>query len=60
LKRFNEIINKKDWFKLTYLLIDHGRAICNAKKPNATSVFSTKSARPPFSFQNLNLNPFKT
>lgn len=23
---------KKDWFKLTYTLIDHGRAICTAKK----------------------------
>lgn len=24
---------KKDWFKLTYLLINHGRAICTAKDP---------------------------
>lgn len=24
---------KKDWFKLTYLLIDHGRAVCTAKDP---------------------------
>lgn len=24
---------KKDWFKTTYLLIDHGRAICTAKDP---------------------------
>jgi len=28
-----KIIPKKDWFKLTYLLIDHGRAICAAQKP---------------------------
>lgn len=27
------IVPKKDWFKLTYLLIDHGRAICTAKDP---------------------------
>jgi endonuclease-3 len=25
---------KKDWFKLTYLLIDHGRAVCKAQRPN--------------------------
>ena len=27
------LVPKKDWFKLTYLLIDHGRAICTAKDP---------------------------
>ncbi|MBI2640574.1 MAG: endonuclease III [Candidatus Sungbacteria bacterium] len=27
------LIPRKDWFKLTYLLIDHGRAICTAKDP---------------------------
>lgn len=27
------LIPKKDWFKFTYLLIDHGRAICAAKDP---------------------------
>ncbi len=27
------LIPKKDWFKFTYLLIDHGRAICKAKDP---------------------------
>lgn len=26
------LFSKKDWFKLTYTLIDHGRAICTAKK----------------------------
>jgi endonuclease-3 len=24
---------KKEWYKINYLLIEHGRAICNAKKP---------------------------
>lgn len=24
---------KKEWCKLNYILIDHGRAVCNAKKP---------------------------
>lgn len=27
-----EIVPRKDWFELTYLLIDHGRAICTAKR----------------------------
>ena len=28
-----KIIPKKDWFAATYLLIDHGRAVCTAKDP---------------------------
>lgn len=28
-----DIIPKRDWFKSTYLLIEHGRAICSAKDP---------------------------
>lgn len=27
------IIPKNNWFKITYLLIDHGRAVCTAKDP---------------------------
>ena len=27
------LVPKKDWFKLTYLLVAHGRAICAAKNP---------------------------
>jgi endonuclease-3 len=27
------VVPREDWFKFTYLLIDHGRAICQAKKP---------------------------
>lgn len=27
-------VPKGDWFKLTYLLIDHGRAVCKARKPD--------------------------
>lgn len=27
-------LNKKEWGKFSYLLIDHGRKICDAKKPN--------------------------
>ena len=28
------VIPRKDWFFLTYLLIDHGRACCRAKNPD--------------------------
>jgi len=27
------VLPKEKWFPLSYVLIDHGRAICNAKKP---------------------------
>ncbi|MET0800358.1 MAG: endonuclease III [Actinomycetota bacterium] len=27
------LVPKKDWFTFSYVLIDHGRAICQAKKP---------------------------
>ncbi|MCX6791589.1 MAG: endonuclease III [Candidatus Gottesmanbacteria bacterium] len=33
-KELMAIIPKKDWFRLTYLLIDHGRAVCRAQNPN--------------------------
>lgn len=29
-----KLIPKKDWFQTTYLLIDHGRAVCKAQNPN--------------------------
>lgn len=32
-KDLMDLIPKKDWFKTTYLLIDHGRAVCTAKDP---------------------------
>ena len=28
-----EIFNEKDWVKLTHLIIDHGRAVCIARRP---------------------------
>ncbi len=28
------VVPKEDWFKLTYLLIDHGRAVCKAQHPD--------------------------
>jgi endonuclease-3 len=27
------IVPRADWFQLTYLLIEHGRAVCDAKRP---------------------------
>jgi endonuclease-3 len=27
------LVPRSDWFSLTYLLIDHGRAVCDAKRP---------------------------
>jgi len=32
-----DIVPKDDWFKLTYLLIEHGRAVCIANKPKCDS-----------------------
>lgn len=29
-----KVIPKEDWFKFTYMVIDHGRSICKAKNPN--------------------------
>ncbi len=31
------VIPKADWFKTTYLLIDHGRAVCKAQNPDCTN-----------------------
>ena len=30
------LIPREQWFSFTYVLIDHGRAICHAKKPRCT------------------------
>jgi endonuclease-3 len=32
-KELMAIVPRADWFQLTYLLIEHGRAICAAKRP---------------------------
>lgn len=31
------VIPKQDWFRATYLLIDHGRAVCKAQNPNCAA-----------------------
>jgi len=32
-RQLMEIVPRKDWFDFTYLLIDHGRTVCDAKRP---------------------------
>ncbi len=32
-RQLMEIVPRADWFRLTYLLIEHGRAVCTAKRP---------------------------
>src|SRR3989338_3233988 len=41
---------KSEWFRLTYLLIDHGRAICEAKKPKCDACFLNKLCPSGFRF----------
>lgn len=36
------IIPKEDWFMMTYLLIDHGRAVCRAQNPDCAHCFLNK------------------
>lgn len=31
------LFDKKDWYQINFLLISHGRAVCNAKKPDCAS-----------------------
>ena len=53
-KDLMELFNKKKWFKLTYLLIEHGRKICDAKKPKCDKCFLNKICKSAFNF-----DPFK-
>ncbi len=41
-KDLMQIIPKKDWIGYAYLMIDHGRAICNARRPGCAICFLTK------------------
>lgn len=34
-----KLIHRKDWFQVSYLLIDHGREICSARNPNCKECF---------------------
>ncbi len=35
-KNLMELVPREYWFKFSYLLIDHGRAVCQAKKPTCS------------------------
>ncbi|GDX62241.1 endonuclease III [Candidatus Levyibacteriota bacterium] len=48
-----KLFNKKDWFQLTYLLIDHGRKICNAKKPKCDKCILNKLCPSAFNFSHF-------
>ena len=43
-------IPKKDWYKFTYLLIEHGRQVCSAKKPLCNDCFLNKLCPTAFKF----------
>lgn len=45
-----KLFPKDIWFKLTYLLINHGRAICNAKKPKCDMCFLNELCPSAFKF----------
>lgn len=51
-----KLFDKKDWFKLTYLLIEHGRATCNAKKPKCNECFLSKLCPSAFQFPHFQKN----
>lgn len=41
-KDLMQIIPKKDWIGYAYLMIDHGRAICKARRPDCANCFLIK------------------
>ncbi len=41
-KDLMQIIPRRDWINLAYLMIDHGRAICKARRPDCTHCFLNK------------------
>lgn len=49
-----KLFDKKDWFTLTYLLIDHGRKTCEAKKPKCDECFLSKLCPSAFAFPHFN------
>ena len=41
-KNLMKIIPKKDWIAYAYLMIDHGRTICQARRPDCATCFLNK------------------
>lgn len=52
-KDLMRVIPKKEWFPLTYLLIEHGRAICKAPLPRCDQCFLNKLCPSAFNFPNF-------
>jgi endonuclease III len=53
-KALMDFFPQKHWSKLTYLLIEHGRGICEAKKPKCNDCFLTDLCPSAFKFKHLN------
>jgi endonuclease-3 len=49
-----QLFENKDWFQLTYLLIEHGRKICEAKKPKCDECFLNTLCPSAFKFPHFN------
>lgn len=45
-----ELFPRQDWFRLTYLLIEHGRTTCTAKRPDCASCVLADLCPSAFSF----------
>jgi endonuclease III len=43
-----EVFPRDEWFHVNYRFIDHGRAVCTAKRPACGAARSTTSARAAF------------
>ena len=52
-----KLYDKKDWFKLTYLLIEHGRKVCVAKKPKCDGCILNKLCPNAFKFSHFKNYP---
>ncbi|OGG02613.1 endonuclease III [Candidatus Gottesmanbacteria bacterium RBG_16_37_8] len=52
-KDLMKLFDKGDWFKLAFLLIDHGRSICQAKKPKCQECFLNNICPSAFAFPNF-------
>lgn len=48
-KDLMKILPRKDWIKISYLLIDHGRAVCKAQKPKCEDCVLNKLCPSAFS-----------
>lgn len=44
------IVPRKDWADFSYMLIDHGRAVCKSQKPDCSGCFLNKICPSAFSF----------